>query len=127
MCNTQIVSGEPAVMRHAIAALILLAATACATPIAGAAAPPPAPYFPPSPTQLFLENLQQQGIASSNPERDAKLGDKVCFHWTHTADTWDDVYPAIYTLSGLGDDTALFMIVATTRLCPEQIRKIPGQ
>jgi uncharacterized protein DUF732 len=116
-------------MRHAAATLALLALTltGCATTVAGTASPPPAPYFPPSPTELFLENLQQQGIASSNPERDARLGDKVCFHWTNTADRWDDVYPAIYTLSGLGQDTALFMIVATTRLCPEQIRKIPGQ
>jgi hypothetical protein len=115
-------------MRHFFAALVVLALAGCSTATAGTAAPEPAPVFAPTPEQAFRDNLKMHGITTGSEESDLRLGSKVCFHWEHTTDTFDDVYGMFVDMTGLSrDDTALFMVVATTQLCPYELDKIPGQ
>lgn len=115
------------VMRHAIAAVLLLALSGCSTAIAGTATAPPVPQLSATPEQNFRDNLALHGLTTGSDETDQRLGGKVCFHWEQ-GDTFDQVYGMFVDMTGLSrDDTALFMVVATTQLCPYEMGKIPGQ
>lgn len=114
-------------MRHALPALALLALAGCTTTVAGTASAPPVPQLSATPEQNFRDNLKLHALTTGSDESDQRLGSKVCFHWEQ-GDTFDQVYGMFVDMTGLSrDDTALFMVVATTQLCPEQMGKIPGQ
>ena len=109
-----------------IALVLLVLLTGCTTTITGTAAPIPAPDLAATPEQNFRYNLELHDLTTGSDESDQRLGAKVCFHWERTTDTFATVYPTMTQLTGLdGRDTALFIVVATTQLCPEQMSKIP--
>lgn len=97
-------------MRRALAVLPLLLLTACG------AAPEPD-----HPDAGFIVPLVQQDASTGDTEQDIRLAKgKVCFHWEHTDDSYDEVATIMRSITKLDRaKTDTFMRLATLHYCPK--------